>query len=157
MSGGTLYSMTLELTLKQADEICSSAESAVIQVRLVDDGQGTAVNTLNTPPNLVQGCSNCGRQHDTQWRKLCPAFGKICRNAINETTLQRSVGARAETREPSPWTRPRHRIHLMMTRHLHSHYQSIAWMTHNSLHSVSGQAATSDFRWIRGRNVMSYQ
>ena len=27
-------------------------------------------------------------------------------------------------------------------------------MTRNSLHSVSDQAATSDFRWIRRRNVL---
>ena len=53
------------LTLKRTDEICRSAESAVTQLRLVDDGQGTAVNALNTPPKLAQGCPNCGRQHDT--------------------------------------------------------------------------------------------
>ena len=41
--------MTLALTLKQTDEICRSAESAVKQLRLVDDGQGTAFNALNTP------------------------------------------------------------------------------------------------------------
>ena len=29
------------LTLKRTDEICRSAESAVTQLRLVDDGQGT--------------------------------------------------------------------------------------------------------------------
>ena len=67
MSGGTLYSMTPALTLKQTDDICHSAESAVTQLRLMDDGHGTAFNALNTPlAKLAQGCPNCGRQHDTQ-------------------------------------------------------------------------------------------
>ena len=35
----------------------------------MDAGQGTAVNALNAPPKSVQGCPNCGRQHDTQWQE----------------------------------------------------------------------------------------
>ena len=67
------------LTLKRTDEICRSAESAVTQLRLVDDGQGTPVNALATPARTTHDCPNCGRKHDSQRREMCPAFGKTCR------------------------------------------------------------------------------
>ena len=67
------------LTLKRTHEICRSAESAVTQLRLVEDGQGILVNALATPTHTTQDCPNCGRQHDTQRRESCPAFRKTYR------------------------------------------------------------------------------
>ena len=122
----------------------------------VDDGQGTTLNALNTPPKLAQGCPNCCRQHDTQRRELCLAFGKICRkwkkrNHFAVKCRRKSRNQRALTLDKTEtWDPPDDDETFTL-------YQSIAWMTRNSLHSVSGQAATLDFRWIQEHNVMSYQ
>lgn len=79
----------LNLMLAKTDEICHAAESMTVQMKIVEEGTDTKVNSVSAEQTSLdrfkkamadkaRECGNCGRRHE-HYKELCPAYGKICR------------------------------------------------------------------------------
>ena len=92
------------LMLAKTDELCHTAESMLVQIKVVGDGDNTVIHAIKADKQQwpsgtskpkasnkpTRDCWNCGQRHQFYKKDLCPAYGKRCNkcNKLNHFAAQ---------------------------------------------------------------------